>query len=69
MKKMGLNFKLNIYILSAFFVVFGITLAVIVKSAADKAHENAQEVAELKGKEVASKVKNYFDYAMQSSNT
>ncbi len=69
MRRMGLNIKLNIYILSAFFVVFGITLAVIVKNTSAKSHENAQELAELKGKEVASKVKNYYDYALQSSNT
>jgi len=69
MKKLGLNIKLNIYILSAFFIIFGITLAVIVKNASDKARFDAQEFAELKGKEVSSKVKNYLDYAMQSTNT
>jgi methyl-accepting chemotaxis protein len=69
MKRKGLNFKLNVYILTAFFIVFSITLAVIVKNAADKSRESAREFAELKGKEVASKIKNYFDYAMQSSNT
>lgn len=69
MKGMGLNIKLNIYILSAFLVVFGITMVFILKNVSDKSHEQAMEVADLKGKEVASNVKNYFDFALQSSNT
>ncbi|TLX75313.1 methyl-accepting chemotaxis protein [Labilibacter sediminis] len=69
MKKISLKVKLNIYILSAFFMVFGITMIIIITSAREKSNEHAMSVADLKGKEVASNVKNYFDYATQSSKT
>lgn len=69
MKNLSLKIKLNIYILSAFFVVFGITLGIIVKNTSDKARVRAHEFATVKGEEVASQVKNYLDNAMQSTNT
>jgi len=69
MKKIGLNTKLNIYILSTFFVVFGTTLFVIVFNTIKKSEQNAHHLADLMSKEVSFEVKNYFDYAMQSTNT
>ncbi len=69
MKKMSLKIKLNIYILTAFFIIFGITLAIIVSNASKKSREDAKDFAEISSKEVALQVKNYLDYAMQSTNT
>ncbi|WP_430815945.1 methyl-accepting chemotaxis protein [Carboxylicivirga sp. RSCT41] len=69
MKKLGLEAKLNIYILSAFIGVSIIALGIIGNNTMNNSRQNARAFAELKGKEEASKIKNHFDYAMQSSQT
>jgi len=69
MGKMGLNFKLNIYIISAFMVVFGITLAIIVNHTSNKAEVDAREYAHKIAKGEALFVQGYFEQALGSCAT
>ncbi|MCW3807943.1 methyl-accepting chemotaxis protein [Marinilabiliaceae bacterium D04] len=67
--KLGLNTKINLYILSTFSVVFGITLLIILINTSKKSKNDAYELAEVLGKEVAFEVKNYLGESMQSTST
>jgi len=69
MKKLGLNAKLNIYIISVFLVIFGATLTVIIYNMMSKATEDAKELSQVIAKDEAGKVKNYLDQALTTSET
>ncbi len=69
MKKIGLNAKLNIYIISVFLVVFSVTLGVIIYNTLSKAKDDAAMVAQLIGEEEALGIENYLNQALNTSET
>lgn len=68
MKKLGLNTKLNIYIISVFLVIFGTTLAVILYNLMSKATDDAKTLSQIIAKENAEKVQIYLDQALNTSD-
>lgn len=69
MKTQGLNFKMNVYLLSSLFGVLAIMLAVIVINTSKQSKKQAKEYVAISGLEIASKVEKYLDLSIESTNT
>ncbi|MCU4174076.1 methyl-accepting chemotaxis protein [Carboxylicivirga sp. N1Y90] len=69
MKKLGLNAKLNFYIISVFLLIFSITIGVIIYNTLTKAKEDAATISKLYGEEEAAHVQNYLEQAMTTSES
>jgi len=61
--------KMNLYFLSAVVIIFAITLTVIGYRTSANERKKADELAELKARKMAAEVNNYFNQAMEMTNT
>ncbi|MBS2213762.1 methyl-accepting chemotaxis protein [Carboxylicivirga mesophila] len=67
--KLGLNAKLNIYIISVFMVVFSVTLGVIIYNILSKAKDDAANLAQVIGEDEAKSIESYLNQALTTSET
>ncbi|WP_439185103.1 methyl-accepting chemotaxis protein [Carboxylicivirga taeanensis] len=69
MRRLGLNAKLNLYIISVFLFVFSVTLGVIIYNTLSRAKFNAAYLSQSIGEDEALKIESYLEQAFTNSES